>query len=290
MQPIPYLFDEQSSFPRIEVEGQFLFIEYRAYQASSRVQTWSEQHFIVLVLQGHKEVTAGSGHFPLKADEALFLRKGAYLMSEIPEGRGLYQSTLFFMSEAFLKRFAHRHADLLPKPNQASAAPAIHLPEPAPVAQFYHAVLPYFNTPLPEARRRALCLKFEELLLNLIAEPANATFALFLNGLLQDKPAIASVMEQNYRLNVPLHVFAQLSQRSLSAFKRDFAAAFSMPPGQWLRVRRLQHAAHLLQSTPFPVSQICSEAGFESLSHFSRAFHLHFGATPTAYRAAVQTE
>jgi AraC-like DNA-binding protein len=271
-------------FPKIEVEKGFRFIEYRSYERTNRTRVWSAQHLIVFVLQGEKIIEAGGAKFPIAADEALFLRKGSYLMSEIPIAQGVFQSVLFFLDEPFLEQFAQRHADLLPNPNRASQAPAIRLHITEPVSQFYHAVLPYFNTPLNEARRRGLTLKLEELLLNLIAEPENASFALFLNGLLRSKPTIASVMEQNFMLNLPLSAFARLAQRSLSGFKRDFKAAFAQPPGQWLHERRLKHGAHLLEHTGLPVTQIAFECGFQDLSHFSAAFKKNYSLSPTDFR------
>lgn len=291
MEQLDRHFQESGAFPKIEVEKGFRFIEYRSYHQTNRMQVWSAQHFIVFVLQGEKVIETAGAKYPLHADEALFLRKGSYLMSEIPKEQGIFQSVLFFLDEPFLEQFAKRHADLLPKPNRASQAPAIRLHITEPVGQFYHAVLPYFNTPLNEARRRGLTLKLEELLLNLIAEPQNESFAFFLNGLLQGKPTIESVMEQNFMLNLPLAQFAQLSQRSLSQFKRDFRAAYDSAPGQWLHARRLRHAAHLLKHTTLSVTQTALESGFQDVSHFSTAFKAAYGNSPSDYRrrAAAQT-
>lgn len=277
-------FEQSGAFPKIEVKNSFSLIEYRAYERRLRARLWSAQHFIVMALQGKQMFEAGGAQFPVAADEALFLRKGSYLISETPVRQGIFQSALFFLDEPFLDRFAHRHADLLPSPNRASQAPAIRLHITEPVSQFYHTVLPYFNTPLNEARRRGLTLKLEELLLNLIAEPENESFALFLNGLLQSKPTIESVMEQNFMLNLPLDQFALLAQRSLSTFKQDFRMAYDSEPGQWLLARRLKHAAQLLESTRLPVTQIALESGFEDLSRFSTAFKSAYSNSPSAYR------
>ncbi len=280
-------FQQSRDFPKIEVDGGFRFVEYRSYESAHRTRVWSESNFIIFVLQGQKVVEAGNGRFELTVDQALFLRKGAYLMSEIPLKRGVFQSVLFFIEDEFLERFAQRHADLLPDNKQASAAPAIRLHITSPVSQFYHAVLPYFDTPLNEARRRGLSLKLEELLLNLIAEPQNQGFALYLNGLLRSKPTIPSVMEQNFRLPLPLEGFAKLAQRSLSSFRRDFEQAYEMPPGRWLQQRRLRHAAHLLEHTGLPVTQAALEAGFRDASHFSHAFKAQYGCSPSAFREST---
>ena len=186
MQLLTHFPNIHSAFPKIEVPGAFAFIEYRAYEATQHEQAASAQHFILLILQGQQLIEAGPGRFELNADQAIFLQKGSYRLSEAPRARGLFQSVLLFITDSFMERFAQHHADLLPPPNRASAAPGVRIHYCKPIAQFYYAVLPYFNTPLNEARRRGLTLKLEELLLNLIAEEANQSFTLYLNGLMHD--------------------------------------------------------------------------------------------------------
>ncbi len=47
---------------------------------------------------------------------------------------------------------------------------------------------------------------------------------------------------------------------------------------------RLNHAALLLVTTDSPIIEIASKSGFNNLSNFNRAFKMHFGKTPSAYR------
>jgi AraC-like DNA-binding protein len=73
---------------------------------------------------------------------------------------------------------------------------------------------------------------------------------------------------------------ARLSGRSLSAFKRDFEEHFRMSPGQWIRRKRLEHAHLLLRNTEKNVSEVSMEIGYESVSHFIKAYKLQYGFTP----------
>ena len=84
-------------------------------------------------------------------------------------------------------------------------------------------------------------------------------------------------MEDNFCYNLKLEVYAELSHRSLSAFKRDFEKIFQSTPGKWLLEKRLHHAHHLLSNQHKTVSEAAFESGFESPSHFSRAFKKRFG-------------
>ncbi|MCB0562134.1 MAG: helix-turn-helix transcriptional regulator [Lewinellaceae bacterium] len=280
-------FQSSDQFPKIEAVPGFRFVEYRAYEESTRNRVWSDRNFIVFVLEGRKVIHTAEETYKLGYNRALFLRRGGYLMSEIPKGRGVFQSLLFFIDDELLDQFAREHAGLLPKNVRAHRKAGIPIKVTAPISQFYYSALPYFNIPLNEARRRALALKFEELLLTLIAEPANRPFAAFLASLLSSKPHIHSVMEQNFYLNLPLEAFARLAQRSLSTFKRDFREAYGASPGQWLRQRRLQHARLLLETTDSTVSEVAHNSGFENVSHFSQVFKSQFGYTPSAWRKKI---
>jgi AraC family transcriptional regulator, exoenzyme S synthesis regulatory protein ExsA len=129
-------------------------------------------------------------------------------------------------------------------------------------------------------------LKFQELLLNVADNPKNRPLMTYLSRVLQKSSDIAlrEIMEANYCYNLPLEAYAQLSNRSLSTFKRDFQKIYHTTPGKWLSGQRLAHAKMLLTNSNQTVSEIAYASGFENLSHFSRAFREKFGAAPVALR------
>ena len=56
---------------------------------------------------------------------------------------------------------------------------------------------------------------------------------------------------------------------------------------EYVRSRRLEHAAELLRTTSLPVAAIAERAGFCDHSHFCLAFKRHVGTTPGRYRATT---
>ena len=72
-------------------------------------------------------------------------------------------------------------------------------------------------------------------------------------------------MEDNFCYNLSLEQYAQLCNRSLSAFKRDFSKVFNTTPGKWIATRRLEHANMLLRSSEKSVGEVAFESGFENL-------------------------
>jgi transcriptional regulator GlxA family with amidase domain len=128
-------------------------------------------------------------------------------------------------------------------------------------------------------------LKFRELLLNIITNPANAEMNAYLQTLLlPESDNLQPVMEANSCYNLGLEVYAKLCNRSLSSFKRDFHKVYGTPPGHWLINKRLGYAHQLLISTSKSIQDISHESGFENNTHFSKVFKKKYGIPPLQYR------
>jgi AraC family transcriptional activator of mtrCDE len=75
---------------------------------------------------------------------------------------------------------------------------------------------------------------------------------------------------------------------SRSVFAERFRAAFGSTPISFLHDLRLRRAAEQLrQKGETSVEQIAHRVGFNSRSHFSRAFKDHFGVSPAAFRESL---
>ena len=67
-------------------------------------------------------------------------------------------------------------------------------------------------------------------------------------------------------------------------FLRMFRDCYGITPHQFLIDTRLESARQKLLDTKEPVSLICRQTGFESLTSFSGLFRQRFGSSPSAYR------
>ena len=74
---------------------------------------------------------------------------------------------------------------------------------------------------------------------------------------------------------------------SRSVFAREFTRAFAVSPMEFVVKTRLHHAAQMLRATAVPIKVVAASAGFQSRSHFSRAFRDAYGADPTQYRKSA---
>ena len=94
-------------------------------------------------------------------------------------------------------------------------------------------------------------------------------------------------IDNNYSENIDLDNIADEAFFSKFHFIRLFKKIYSKTPHQYLTVVRIEKAMDLLRAGN-PVSEVCYEVGFTSLSSFSGLFKRIVGLPPAAYLLAQQ--
>ncbi|HRQ88513.1 MAG TPA: helix-turn-helix domain-containing protein [Bacteroidia bacterium] len=108
----------------------------------------------------------------------------------------------------------------------------------------------------------------------------------------QKRLARVRVMKAKTRIEARLDEVLDLNRLasevgcSASYLSRTFSATTGMTISQYLRKRRIETAAELLVSGDYNVSEVAAEVGYQSLSHFSKAFQQVKGVLPSKYEAA----
>ena len=265
--------------------GELLFAEYTCPAREEPIGIWAQTDHFIHVLTASATWKTSSGFMSVEAGQTVFFKKGAYISTQ--HAAQDFCIHLFFIPDAFVKEVVIELAGDLP----AVAEPfdpreiAIRVQHDVGLSAFFQAMAVYFagveDPPAP-----LLKLKLRELLTSILLGGSNpALSAYFRSTAAADAPSISAIMEMNFRYNLPLNAFAQMSHRSLSSFKREFQKLYGVSPGKWLLDRRLEHAASLLRTTTLSITDTMFECGFEDLSHFGRAFKEKFGRTPSACRA-----
>jgi AraC-like DNA-binding protein len=92
------------------------------------------------------------------------------------------------------------------------------------------------------------------------------------------------LIDRHYAEPLTVSELAREAFASEAHFSRSFKRAFGETPARYLVQRRLERAKELLRGTTLTVTEVCFEAGFQSLGSFSSAFHRDVGESPSAYR------
>jgi AraC-like DNA-binding protein len=196
---------------------------------------------------------------------------------------GPFKAINVILTHEFLQQYAKEYHVYVLKESKNKCYDEI-TPNPFLIG-YFNSLLPYFDE--PEALNELLAdLKTKEgmeLILKFHPELKNILF----DFSSPHKINLESYMNRNFMFNVPLTKFAELTGRSLSAFKRDFRKVYGIPPQKWLNIKRLDEAHYLIKEKGRKPSQIFKEAGFQNLSHFSYLFKKHYGYSPSDFSKKV---
>ncbi|PJJ79270.1 helix-turn-helix transcriptional regulator [Mucilaginibacter auburnensis] len=256
-----------------------IFYSYLSSQRKDKVCFWAN-HALVLMVSGRLGLETSGQSLVTGAGDVLLISKNQLgTLTKTPLDIQPYESIVISLQEELLRRIALEERLLSEQKYQGPLN--IQLPPNAYLQGFFQSIMPYARTSAEPLSEEMGILKVKEAVkLLLHIQPG-------LKNLLFDfshphKIDLEHFMVQNYHYNIPVERFAQLTGRSLAAFKRDFHKLFGQPPRRWLQEKRLGEARHLIEQQRKRPTDIYLDLGFESLSHFSRSYRLQFGHTPTA--------
>lgn len=256
-----------------------LFYSYQSAERTEKACVWNHPT-LILQVSGQLILETAGQTISTDSSELLLIGKNQLgKLTKTPPPGGYYETIVISLQEELLRRIVLE--EKLQADQKYAGLPNTLIP----IDEFLHG---YFQSIVPYARRSGArmtdelgILKLKEgvkLLLLTRPELRNQLF----DFAVPYKIDLEKFMLSNYHFNVPIDQFAQLTGRSLAAFKRDFVKTFGTPPRHWLQEKRLSEARYLIETSQQKPSAIYLRLGFESLSHFSHAFRKKFGMPPTA--------
>ncbi|HEY3378472.1 MAG TPA: AraC family transcriptional regulator [Armatimonadota bacterium] len=90
-------------------------------------------------------------------------------------------------------------------------------------------------------------------------------------------------MQQTWETPLSIEELARACGISSRWLRQAFIAEFGMPPKQYFMQLRMRQAASVLQMGLGSIRELSDQLGFSSPFHFSRAFKLFFGCSPSHY-------
>ncbi|CAN5621300.1 N/A [soil metagenome] len=241
---------------------------------------WCHENYIFYVLEGKKVWHTAEGAYEIGEGNCVLVRKGACILEQFFDIG--FCVVLFFIPDEFICNTLKNKSAPIAKTG-SKYQPVMKLNATETLKSFFVSMYAYFSG-TAEPDKSLLELKFRELILTIADNPKNEEALSYFCSLMNEPQSVSlqRVMDDNFCFNLKLEQYAILSNRSLSAFKRDFQKQFNSTPGRWLLEKRLEHAKFLLGNKNKTVSEVAFESGFENQSHFSRSFKERFGISPAA--------
>jgi AraC-like DNA-binding protein len=259
------------------------YAKYKQVNRSGTRNVFLTEHTLVFTISGTKLLHLPGQVLEIGPDSVVLLKRGIYIMAEYLEKAKDFEALMLFLPVRSVREFVLQQKLDLPKGKQERfyvVAPANEL-----LAGFRDHYRVYFGKQLRDMEQ-LLLVKVQEVLLLLLATEQREQVMAFFSAMLHDEPEDLAYIVRTYLFQpLTLEELAGLSNRSLATFKRDFQRHFQLAPRQWINNQRLEHARMLLRTTDQSVTDIASDCGFESASHFIRLFRRAYGVTPQTMRA-----
>jgi AraC-like DNA-binding protein len=260
-----------------------IFYSYLSAERREKVCLWNH-HTLILQVSGQFTLETSGQVISMNGGEMLLIgRNQMGSLTKTPLPGGNYETIVISLQEDLLRKIVLE--EKLEADQKYIGAHNILIPSNEFLKGYFQSIIPYARNSGAEMTDAMGILKVKEgVKLLLLALPELRNFLFDFSE--PHKIDLKRFMLSNFHFNVPIEKFAQLTGRSLAAFKRDFQKTFGAPPRHWLQDKRLTEAKHLIEHKDQKPSAIYLDLGFESLSHFSNSFKKKFGMAPSAVNDA----
>ncbi|GAB3798150.1 hypothetical protein GCM10028819_18600 [Spirosoma humi] len=258
-----------------------IFYSYLSAERREKVCFWNH-HTLILQVSGQFTLETSGQTISMAGGQMLLIGKNQLgTLTKTPLPGGNYETIVISLQEDLLRKIALE--EKLEADRKYTGQPNLLIPSNEFLQGYFHSIVPYARSSGASMTDEMGILKVKEgVKLLLLALPELHHFLFDFSE--PYKIDLEKFMLTNFHFNVPIEKFAQLTGRSLAAFKRDFLKTFGAPPRHWLQDKRLTEARHLIETKHQSPSAIYLDLGFESLSHFSYSFKKKFGMVPTALK------
>lgn len=247
---------------------------------------FSDEACFLYLVSGKSTVETQRGPIEMNAEEGVALRCGTYVNNyfenkdfEYCEAVAVhfYPEVLKWLYDKEFPNFLKEVKKIKPLSNQ-------HIPGSTVLKSYIENLQFYFDNP-DLVSEELLKLKMKEIILLLAkTDQRNAIETLVASMFTADEVNFKDIIENNLYQNLSLEDLSRLCNLSLSSFKREFSKYYNTSPAKYIRQRKLQKAASLLQVTELRISDVAFDSGFNDLAHFSKTFQKKYGVSPSEYR------
>lgn len=249
------------------------------------------RHGIGYILRGKKYIYNGDTRIEVTKGEMFYFNIGTHYTEMIPEGSKAYEEIIFFYTPEMLAdilttlNLTYKH-EITNEHSCENCAGKSEVAYPAwnTVRNFFAMVNQYLKEDIFAEDITAQRLKTTELIYLITSKPDCCIKTKILDNM--------DLMSENFERTIQDHIFddisieelAEICNKSLTSFKKEFKKHFHESPHKWLIKQRLMHSRMLLISTNKSVSEIGLECNFPNTSHYIKLFKKEYGLTPAAYR------
>lgn len=244
-----------------------------------------DQACFIYYKKGKTLINAPTEQVQVKSHESVILNCGSYFANllEYPDS-DFYEILVFHLHPDTVKKLYREEFPRILKKSDDSQFIHKFVAQDV-ISKFVESLYFYFENP-SIVNDEILELKVKELILILLQFRSSLSLKKLLLGLFTPHEVnIKEIVQRHLYSNITVKDLAELSNMTLSTFKRKFHEIFKDTPANYIKSKRLYRAKELLEVSTLTISEIAFQTCFNDLAHFSRSFKQQFKKTPASFRA-----
>lgn len=277
--------DDVMSATKSGTDKNVRLLQYTNVTTQENFDVFLTHNALVYILSGIKQIKVAHAGYEIHPGELFLIPRGEYVMSEYLAGENGFRSVMLFFTRKAAQEILEQIGEDLHVPGRGRNNNAVKIISPDKNIEKLYLSLEAYSKGDSPYMCELVKLKFAELIYLLLDSPYRQLILTFLiDAARSESPSLSSVLNSHLYSSVTLDELAMLSGRSLSSFKREFVQQYGEPPRTWIRKKKLERAAFMLETTDKSVEEVAEISGFVSTPHFIRLFKEHYELTPTAFR------
>lgn len=239
-------------------------------------------------------VKGGELEYQIDDEQINIAMNYSLLLNCINSGKQIYNSSsksnceiviVTFYPEILKKIYDRELPLLLRKPNNIiSNKSSEKINNDFLIQKYIEGLLFYFENP-SLINEDILILKVREIILLLSQTQNSESIQVILSQLFSPTTyTFKQIIEANLFSQLTIEELAQQNNLSVSSFKREFAKLYHDTPANYIKARKLEKAAELLQVSDQRITEIAFDCGFNDLANFTKSFTSKYSVSPTNYR------
>lgn len=273
-------------------ESQPVIVKYVEAPNSGIESVSLSRYAIGYVLAGSKYIYYGDKRYTVSRGDIFYLAIGHHYVENIADENNQFEQIVFFYTPSELQRIlSHLNVTYGVQITNSHTCDKcrrlshVTMPATASMKSFFANCNTYLRNDFFNNDEVAENIKLTELIYMIMSLKDCCMKNKVLNNLDIESENFEQIVYDHIFKDVSIEELANVSNRSVTSFKKEFKRRFTVPPHKWYVRQRLTHSRMLLLSTTKSVSEIGNACAFANTSHFIKLFKKEYNITPASYRS-----
>lgn len=274
-------------YKTIELFGKMLFEKVILIPPFKKTNPMPNEACFLYIMDGEYNSISEKEQLRIEAEESVLMKCGNYLsqMYASQTSKKYEAVAVHFYPDILKKVYDNKVPDFLkPKKENPEQTGMEKINSELLIGKYIEGILFYFENP-SLVNEEILILKLKEIILLLNqTKNAPAIHTILSNLFNPTTYTFREIIDAHIYSNITLSELAELTNKSLSTFKRAFKKIYGNSPASFIKDQKLDRSKELLAVSKLPMSDIAFDSGFNDVAHFSKSFKQKFGVSPSAYK------